>query len=271
MQQENIKIEFVNLNKHINKIKKQLYTRDYYSKATYYRLLIPQIYPQYKKAIYIDADIVILDDIANLYQIDIKDNLIGGVTDGAIRNFSALKDYVERVVGEKDWHYYFNAGVILMNLEELRKFKFQDKFLYLLENVKFTVAQDQDYLNRLCKGRVELIDSNWDVMPCNSKNHQDEHKLKIVHYNLGDKPWHHDNVPFGDYFWKYAEKTEFYKEILKEKENYTDEQRAKDAKITESLIELAKFESDCVGDDRDLEEKKWEVTALKWLKEKFKK
>ena len=44
-----------------------------------------------------------------------------------------------------------------MNLDQLRKFKFQEKFIYLLRTVRFSVAQDQDYLNRLCKGRVTLV------------------------------------------------------------------------------------------------------------------
>ena len=48
-----------------------------------------------------------------------------------------------------------------MNLDELRKFDFHEKFLYSLEKIKFAVAQDQDYLNRLCKGRVKII-SNAD-------------------------------------------------------------------------------------------------------------
>ena len=55
------------------------------------------------------------------------------------------------------------------NLDEMRKFCFQAKFLYLLETIKFSVAQDQDYLNRLCKGRVRIISNVWDKMPIENK------------------------------------------------------------------------------------------------------
>ena len=82
-----------------------------------------------------------------------------------MQTVQVFQDYVEKVVGVIDYNNYFNAGVLLMNLDELRKYKFQEKFLYLLEKIKFEVAQDQDYLNRLCKGRIKIINSAWNKMP----------------------------------------------------------------------------------------------------------
>ena len=136
-----------------------------------------------------------------------------------------------------------------MNLDELRKYDFQEKFLYILGTNKFKVAQDQDYLNRICKGRVKIIDNYWDVMPVNKDAVKDESKIKLIHYNLCDKPWHGD-VPFEKYFWHYAKKTEFYATIEEMKNNYSDEQKEKDKEVTKELINLAKKESSCVGDDR---------------------
>ena len=249
-ERDNFKIEFVDLNEQINEIKDKLYTIDYFSAATYYRLFIPTLFMMYNKAIYIDSDTVLLDDIANLYSIDIKDNLIGGVTDGVINSIDLFKDYVEKVVGVSNWHNYFNAGVLLMNLEELRKIDFKNKFIYLLGGMKFPVAQDQDYLNRICKGRVQLIDSNWDAMPINKEMYKDESKIKLIHYNMADKPWHNDNVVFEKYFWDYARKTEFIDEIKIIKENYTEEDKRNDIEMGKNLANLAKIEADCVGDDR---------------------
>jgi 1-acyl-sn-glycerol-3-phosphate acyltransferase len=131
----------------------------------------------------------------------------------------------------------------------MRKFDFQKKFLYLLETIKFTVAQDQDYLNRLCKGRTKIISVAWDRMPIpTTKIEEDD--VKIIHYNLIYKPYHFDNVLYENYFWKYAEKTEFSKEILEMKKQYTEEERFRDLKQYEDLKQLAKKENDCVGDDR---------------------
>ena len=77
MSKDNIKIEFVDLNYYIDRIKDKLYTRDYYSKSTYFRLFLPNLYPNYDKILYLDSDIVILDDVAKLYNINIKNCLLG--------------------------------------------------------------------------------------------------------------------------------------------------------------------------------------------------
>lgn len=246
-EKENINIEFVDLNKQLEDIKEKLYTRNYFSNTTYYRLFIPELYPEYKKAIYIDSDTICLTDIANLYNIDMENNLIAGVPDGAIQAIDVFKDYVERVVGVSDYNNYFNAGIIVMNLEELRKYKFQDKFIYMLGKVRFEVAQDQDYMNRLCKGRVKLLDFSWNRMPIMGKQTGD---INIIHYNLGAKPWYFDDVLYQEYFWKYAEKTDFYNEIKEIGEKYTEEDKEKDDANSAKLIELAQIETDCVGDDR---------------------
>ena len=246
-EKQNINIEFVDWNKQLEDIKEKLYTRNYFSNTTYYRLFIPELYPEYKKAIYIDSDTICLTDIANLYNIDMENNLIAGVPDGAIQAIDVFKDYVERVVGVSDYNNYFNAGIIVMNLEELRKYKFQDKFIYMLGKVRFEVAQDQDYMNRLCKGRVKLLDFSWNRMPIMGKQSGD---INIIHYNLGAKPWYFDDVLYQEYFWKYAEKTDFYNEIKEIGEKYTEADKEKDDANSAKLIELAQIETDCVGDDR---------------------
>ena len=248
-EKENISIEFVDLNNQLKEIESKLYTRNYYSNTTYYRLFIPTLYPQYKKVLYLDSDTIILSDVANLYNKQIGDNLLAGVADGAVQTVKVFQDYVEKVVGVIDYNNYFNAGVLLMNLEELRKYKFQEKFLYLLEKIKFEVAQDQDYLNRLCKGRIKIINSAWNKMPITVGKTENE-QPKIIHFNLGFKPWHFDDIPYQEHFWHYAKKTEFYEEIKKIKDNYSEEDKIKDDVKSTKLFELAQKEAECVGDDR---------------------
>ena len=75
-------------------------------------------------------------------------------------------------------------------------------------------------------------------------------EIKLIHYNLAYKPWHFDNVLYKEHFWKYAEKTEFYDRIKEFGKNYTEEDKEKDDASSAKLIELAKKEADCVGDDR---------------------
>ena len=246
-EKENIKIEFVDLSNNLQKVQGKLYTRNYFTSTTYYRLFIPELYPQYDKVLYIDSDVTILTDIAGLYNQEIGDNLVAAIPDGAVQTIEVFQEYVEKVIGVIDYNNYFNAGILLMNLKELRKYKFQEKFLYLLEKVKYEVAQDQDYLNRLCKGRVKLLDDLWNKMPIMGVS---DKKPNIIHFNLGFKPWHFDDIPYQEYFWEYAKKTEFYETIKEVRKNYTEEDKERDDSSSAKLIELAKKESDCVGDDR---------------------
>ena len=248
-QRDNVNIEFVDLNYYIEEVKDKLYTRDYYTKTTYFRLFIANLYPQYNKAIYLDSDIVVKGDISELYNQEMGDNLLAAAPDDVIQTTKVFQDYAEKVVGVADYRNYFNAGILLMNLDEFRRFKFQEKFLYLLETIKFTVAQDQDYLNRLCKGKVKIIHKGWDRMPIANDDLPLE-QIKIIHYNLADKPWKYDNIRYQEFFWEYAKKTEYYEYICKIKENYTEEQRFKDMQQYKNLKALAQRESDCVGDDR---------------------
>ena len=246
---ENVNIEFVDLSYYIEKVKDKLYTRDYYTNTTYFRLFLPELYPQYDKVVYLDSDIIVVGDISELYNVDMGTNLITAAPDDIIQYNKVFQDYAELVVGVAKYQHYFNAGVLLMNLDQLRKFKFQEKFLYLLGTVKFSVAQDQDYLNRLCKGRTTLISHDWNVMPYVNEETKKE-DIKLIHYNFAYKPWHFEDVTYNEYFWKYAQKTEFYDEIIKIKESYTEEQKFEDREAERNLVELATKENACVGDDR---------------------
>ena len=248
---ENVNIEFVNLSYYIKKVQDKLYTRDYYTNTTYFRMFLPELYPQYDKVLYLDSDIVVLGDISQLYNTEIGTNLVAAAPDDIIQYNKVFQEYAEKVVGVVKYQNYFNAGILLMNLDQLRKFNFQDKFLYLLGTVKFSVAQDQDYLNRLCKGRVTLINNQWDIMPViNRKINKED--IKIIHYNFSYKPWRFEDVQYKEYFWEYARKTEFLDEIQKIKDSYTEEERFQDREAEKALRELAQKENSCVGDDRIL-------------------
>lgn len=147
----------------MEKLERNLLTRDYYSNATYYRVLIPNLYPEYDKVLYLDADIVILDDIAKLYNKSIGNYLIAGVSEHWLDRYRELQEYAEKVIGVSSYKKYINAGIMLMNLKELRESKFEEKFIHLLENVKYVFAQYQDYFNRICKGRIKYLRGYWNA------------------------------------------------------------------------------------------------------------
>lgn len=237
-------IEFVDVTPFIETISGKLHTRDYYSKTTYYRLLIPNMYPEYDKALYLDCDIVINDSISNLFCIDISDNYVGAIPDQSVLYMSdEFKDYVENRIGVDSFKHYFNAGILVMNLKKLREIGFEDIFIKLLTSVKFDVAQDQDYLNVICKGHVKFIDETWNSMPI-PVDIKRPLKPALIHYNLSFKPWHIDNIIYEEYFWEYARKTSYIETIMNIKKSYSKQMQENTERITKYLIQNAKNQAE---------------------------
>ncbi len=238
-QTKNSKINFIELSDYIAKIKDRLAAtlRDYYTESIFYRIFIASLCPEYKKAIYLDCDIVVLGDISKFYNINLGDNILGAVTDDVINGNEDFKTYAKFGVGV-DHTKYFNSGVLLINLDEYRKQEIQKRFVYLLIKYNFdTAAPDQDYLNVLCKNKVTYIDKGWDKM---STDTDFDGQLNLIHYNNFRKPWYYDNVPYEEYFWEYAQKTSFYDEILKIKNSFTPEMDEAKQKGAIKLVETTK-------------------------------
>ena len=236
----NFEIKFKNIQKEIDEISDLLTTRDYYSKAIWYRLLIPTLYPELNKALYMDSDILVLDDIAKLFNTDLGETLVGAVHDGAVETVQPFQEYVRNVVGCKKQEDYFNSGVLLMNLKKMREIDFQNKFLSLISQVQFDVAPDQDCLNAICCNQVTYLPYSWNAMPFeNLKMHPSE--INIIHYNLDLKPWKRDGILYSDIFWDHAKDVEHYYDIiLNIKRNYPAEKIAEAEKQTLNLIENTK-------------------------------
>ena len=240
LERENAEIIFEDVTSYLTAIEKKLPLRDYYSKTTYYRLFIADMFPQYDKTIYIDSDTVVLGDISELYDTDLKDNYVGAVTERVMTNVDVYGRYVEQVLGI-DRYAYFNAGLLLLNCKQFRKNDLLKKFGDLLSVYNFVVTQDEDYLNLMCKDRVLHLDRKWntEILP---QFEIDPAKVAIFHYIMVSKPWHYPDCRFGEYFWKYAEKTEFYQELRESSLSYSDEEKQRDIDCGNNLTLLAERE-----------------------------
>ena len=137
---------------------------------------------------------------------------------------------------------YFNAGIMVMNLEEMRKFHIEERFAEILLERTFSVAQDQDYLNVLCKDRIAYISKWWNKTPMPDSD--ESRTPHIVHYKINFKPWRYDNIPYAKYFWEYVEKTKYYDYFKNVKENYTDNEKQRDAMQYDNLVKLAVEETE---------------------------
>ena len=239
-EEDGFEIHFVDVSEKMENVKNSLHLRDYYTGATYYRIFIAELFPQYEKALYLDGDTILLGDVSELFETSLGETLIGAVPDEAVASVPEFRIYTKEVLGigsEK----YFNAGVILMNLAQLRKENFYQSFCELLKKYKFSVAQDQDYLNVICKDKVTYIGAEWNRMPIGE---QGSDRPKLIHYNLTMKPWHYENVLYKESFWQYARRTEFYQRILNDLAAYSQEKRDADAASEKALIQLCVKEAE---------------------------
>ena len=237
METSNCTITFVDVNSQLKSIEKKLSLRDYYTATTYYRLFIAEMFPQYDKVLYIDSDTIVRDDIAKLYNFDLRNNYIGAVRDQLVVQTDVYGDYVEKVLGISRGA-YFNGGVVLINCEQFRKQNILKQFIELLNTYTFVVAQDQDYLNILCKDKVLWVDSRWNTQMIGKLSFPED-QAKLVHYNLAAKPWHYEDCRMGDYFWENAKKTEKYEELLQVLNNFSKADEAKDQYYGDNLQNLA--------------------------------
>lgn len=224
---ESMKIQFVDVAMRMEKINKdKIHLRDYYTQAIYYRIFIPSIFPQYDKILYVDCDVVLLDDIANLYNLDPEDNIFIAVHEETMSHINLFGEYSERFLGVER-NRYFNSGILLINCKAYKKANIEERFIALMHRQKFEVAPDQDYLNVLCKDKVKYAPIGWNKTPFPDLEF-DEREVKLVHYKLNFKPWRYSNVKYGCYFWKYAKETPFYDELIKMFNDWSDLDKAND-------------------------------------------
>lgn len=187
------------------------------SHHTYYRLQLPKILGYLNKLIYIDGDTIVLGDIGDLFDFDIKDSYFGGVKAPAFDN----KKHLNRL--GIDTSKYINAGVLLVNNRLLIKDKVQKKFEELLDNSYD--CQDQDIINVAGFGKITLLPIKYNLMT----KYQDtfsrfisEGKIDksefdeaikyplIIHYADKIKPWDDKTSWLAAHYWEYAEKSPFY-------------------------------------------------------------
>ena len=241
---DGFRLQFVDVTEKLKDIATHLHMRDYYTCTTYFRVFIAGMFPQYNKAIYLDCDTVVLGDISALYNMDMGNNLIAGAPCEGVNSFEIYKRYVREVDG-LNTDTFFNAGVIMMNLKAFRNEGFYQKFADLLKKYKFSVIQDEDYLNVLCQDRIMQLPRAWNKSPV-APDVLPREELRIVHYLMTWKPWHYSDIPYQEYFWEYAKKTEFYDMIAQMQYAFTAENVEKDKEVEANLKALAQSEIDRV-------------------------
>lgn len=237
LENENFTINFCDISEKVEPLKNKLKNLYHFSFATWYRLFIQSLFPQYDKVLYLDCDIIVLEDISKLYNIQLGNNLLGAARCHIVSDNPIFGEYAEKFCGVPRRN-YLQAGILVMNLHEFRKRDLENKFVYLINKYNFDVIDpDQGYLNAMCCGSVKIIPNGWNKESIDAPL---EGKLNIVHYALYKKPWQYDDVLNQNYFWEYAKTSPFYEEILNIKNSFTDEMKEKKEKANIDIVNHAK-------------------------------
>lgn len=230
---KNASVRFVDVSSYIQEYN-LVTNNEHISLETYYRFLIQELLPFYDKVLYLDSDLVIEGDVAELYRTKMGDNLIAAARDVDYLGNLNMKNgdrmrYTKEVLKLRDPYGYFQAGVLVLNTKALRTFKNVDEWLSIASGSEF-IYDDQDILNAYCQGRVVYLDNAWNVMnDCGGRIENvfsfapaevydaylsARRKPKVVHYAGFEKPWKTFRCDESERYWRYARQTPFYEELL---------------------------------------------------------
>ena len=180
---------------------------------TYYRIMLPYIADE-EKILWLDGDIIVRSDIAELYDTDISDYYIAACKDiGEIKyTRTELKENLE-ISGQV----YFNAGILLMNNKKIgSEIKKEEFFNTIAKYSDVLRCADQDILNILLGGNCLMLSNNYNYQLHNDKSDLDD-DVRIIHY-IWKKPWNADYPGYLDEpFWNEAVLCGFGKEYKKYK------------------------------------------------------
>jgi lipopolysaccharide biosynthesis glycosyltransferase len=170
-------------------------TPEWISKATFARLLIPAAFEDtVARVLYLDADILVLDDLAPLWETDLDGAVVAAVLDRVDPQLKAGAAGLDGLPRVQD---YFNAGVLLIDLHQWRRERITERALAYSASHPDSPYSDQDALNVVCDRRWKRLPRRW-----NFQDHFDtrisamppERRPAIVHFISGFKPWKASSV-----------------------------------------------------------------------------
>ncbi len=212
----------------------------HFSKATFFRLSIDKLLPDYDKVIYLDCDMIVLGDISKLFEIDIKDKVLAATHDYIMSSFcetklkslestgslDAKKYLIDYLGMTENWNQYFQAGAILFNVKKLRDLNLSSVFEEELRKRPYWFV-DQDLLNKYFNSDTMILDLKWNIpnVCIHYREGLNQNQISIIdraldcpwiiHYaGYEAKPWINLSAPFSEVYWKYQRKTPFYEKVI---------------------------------------------------------
>ena len=166
------------------------------------KFLIPELFPDIDRILYLDGDLIVRVDIGEFYDCDLEDYYAAAVIDSGSMYYK--HQYVQKVTN------YFNSGVMLLNLKKLRNERVTEQLLETKKNLNDTSLMDQNVFNLVFDKKVKLLPIRYNFMPVSLErayskwtiaqvneiygtSYDNKKQLfqdaAIIHYSSKDKPW----------------------------------------------------------------------------------
>lgn len=229
----NISVRFINVIDYFQELK--LPTHGHIGIETYFRFIMPPCLKNFERFLYLDADILIKDDVNKLYSIDMQNKPIAATHDNMLtasinsRGFKEFYPYIKEKLGLDDIERYFQAGVMLFDVKQFNENSCSETLINMVKDFQYYIL-DQDALNEFYKTNYHCFGGEWNWQPL--QNHMKElgymvhmnprvrekylaiANPKIIHYSDANKPWLDPSEDNAIDWWLYARGTPFYETLL---------------------------------------------------------
>lgn len=184
------------------------------------RYFFADCFPDVEKVVYVDSDVIALDDIGLLYNLDLNKFCIGATKEFWLEDKTSgnkIKNNISPLQLSTE-HTYFSSGVLLIDCKKWRSESFADQLLRLYDSYRdFSQYPDQDPLNKLFENNYLSLPPIFNMSEVatnylySQKLNNVEDGIVIYHFSGDAKPWNQlmNNNRFFDW-WFYASKTPFY-------------------------------------------------------------
>ncbi|MEO7368131.1 MAG: glycosyltransferase family 8 protein [Gemmatimonadaceae bacterium] len=181
--------------------------QSHFSPEASFPLLLPDVLPgDVDRVLFLDPDLLVLDDVGKIWDTDLGDDTIAAVRDLAIPRCSSPRGVKDRqTMGIPDDAPYFNAGMMLIDLARWRTEKVSTRALdYLEQHRGRTDYSHQEALNAVLWNKWKQLDQRWNLIASlagrrYSQSPQSAVAPGIVHFAGRFKPWRLDvRSPFAE-------------------------------------------------------------------------
>lgn len=179
------------------------------------KFVLPDLMLELDKVLYLDGDLIVEQDLGNLYSESLGDCFVAAVEDSGTLYWK--NQY------HKSVNHYFNSGVMLLNLKKMRDENIKNILIEAKKNISDSSLMDQNVFNLVFDGKVKALPVSYNFLPLSldranekwnidalNKKYKTDYKSKselfstasIIHFSSKDKPWKEPSAALA-YKWRH--------------------------------------------------------------------